>query len=189
MRKPDFYRSFLGFRPNFDLCRRLASLGAQAGQRVWPELLHLTLCVIGEESERHPFLLPRVRSALAGNSLNSFPVHLGKISGGPKGAMLQALGCQHDIQDFYRVLISLLARNGIAPLYRKSGLRAHITLGHDPCRFESFKAPMEWFPAELLLIESEVGLSRHNVIGRWPLLPPRQRSLPFDAIFAGRAAA
>jgi hypothetical protein len=189
MRKPDFYRYFLGFRPCLDLCSRLALVGARAGQLVSLELLHLTLCVISEKRERDHFLLARVRSALAGKSLSSFPVHLGKVSGGPKGAMLNGLGCQHDIQDFYNFLISLLAKRAIAPLYRKSGLRAHVTLGHEPCLFKQFKAPIEWFPAELLLIESEVGLGRHNVVGRWPLLTPRQRSLPFDAPFSERAAA
>jgi hypothetical protein len=32
----------------------------------------------------------------------------------------------------------------------------------------------------LLLIESEVGRGVHNVLARWPLLPPSQGSFPFD---------
>ncbi|HEY0626935.1 MAG TPA: hypothetical protein VGD10_09400, partial [Allosphingosinicella sp.] len=146
MRKPEFYRYFLGFRPCLDLCRQLAAIGAQAGQLVSLELLHLTLCVIAEPDERDHFLLPRVRSALAGYPLSSFPVHLGKVECGPKGAMLNALGRQREVQDFYRALISLLARRDITPLHRKSGLRAHVTLGHRSCLFRQFKAPIEWFP-------------------------------------------
>jgi hypothetical protein len=31
----------------------------------------------------------------------------------------------------------------------------------------------------LLLIESEVGRGIHNVLARWPLLPPPQGTFPF----------
>lgn len=189
MRKPDFYRYFLGFRPDLDLCRLLAAAGERAGQRVRMAYLHLTLCVIAETCERDHFLLLRVRSALAGQQLSSFPVHLGRVCGGASGAMVKALGCQHGIQDHYRALISLLATRDMAPMHRKSGLHAHVTLGHDPCRFERFKVPVEWLPSKMLLIESEVGLSRHNVLAEWPLLPPRQGSLPFDSPLSWRAAA
>jgi RNA 2',3'-cyclic 3'-phosphodiesterase len=183
------YRYFLGFRPDLNLSRLLAAVGRQAGQRVRPQLLHLTLCVIAEARERDHFLLPRVRSALAGCSLSSFQIRLGRVHGGANGAMVNSLGRQEEIQNFYRALICLLAARGIAPLHRKSGLRPHVTLGHERCRFDPYKAAFEWFPTELLLIESEVGLSRHNVLGRWPLLPPSQGSLPFPPPISCRAAA
>lgn len=189
MRKAEFYRYLLGIRPDADLCRLLRAVVEKASQRVRMEMLHLTLCVIAETCERDPFLLPRVQSALVGHSLSSFPVRLGRVCGGSDGAVVKASGSQHDIQDFYRALVSLAAARDIAPLHRKSGLHAHVTLGHDPCRFEPFRAPIEWFPGEMLLIESEVGLGRHNVIARWPLLPSAQGSLPFDPPMSWRAAA
>ena len=48
------------------------------------------------------------------------------------------------------------------------------------CRFDPFRAPCEWVPGEILLIESEHGLTCHNVLGRWPLLPPPQGTFPFS---------
>jgi hypothetical protein len=78
------------------------------------------------------------------------------------------------------LLVRLLEACGIEPLHRKSGLHPHVTLGYRACEAELLKIALQCFPAELLLIESEVGLSRHNVLGRWPLLPPRQPLLPFD---------
>jgi RNA 2',3'-cyclic 3'-phosphodiesterase len=177
MRTPDFYRYFLGFQPEPRLHPAFATAGDRAGQQVRPDLLHLTLCVISETGERDRFLLPQVRSALDDQRFSSFPVRLGRVGGSPAGAMVSALGCQHEIQDFYGKLTARLAAQSIAPLHRKSGLRAHVTLGHEPGRFEPFKAPLAWLPAELLLIESLVGWSRHDVIARWPLLPPLARRI------------
>ena len=179
MREADCYRYFLGFRPNSRLCRLFAALGREAGQSVRLELLHLTLCVIAETAERDPFLLRRVQAALTGQGLSSFPVRFGRLRSGPHGASIRTVGRQDDIQDFYRSLLRLLAARDIAPLHRKSGLRAHVTLGYEACAVEEFHCALEWFPDELLLIESEVGRSRHNVLGRWPLLPPPQAPLPF----------
>jgi 2'-5' RNA ligase len=179
MREADFYRYFLGFRTDPLLSRTLAAIGAKAGQRVRPELLHLTLCVIAEVGERDRFLLSRVRAALAGQALHAVRIALGRVSGGSGGAVVRTIGRQDEVQDFYGALVRWLAGRGMAPLHRKSGLHPHVTLGHDPCRFDRFDVAIEWFPDELLLIESEVGRSRHNVLGRWPLLPPRQGRLPF----------
>jgi 2'-5' RNA ligase len=183
------YRYFLGFRPHLEPCRLIVAIGEQVGQRVRPELVHLTLCVVAEAGERDRFVLSRIRSALAGQAFSAFPVRLGRVSGNSNGAILKALGRQNEMQDFYRSVISLLAMREIEPLHRKSGLRAHVTLGYSACDFESFRAPLEWFPSELLLIESEVGSSRHNVLARWPFLPPRQPSLPFDGLWSWQAAA
>jgi hypothetical protein len=83
----------------------------------------------------------------------------------------------------YREIAACLAIRGIQPLHRKSGFHPHLTIGHDPCAFEPFLILQEWIPDELLLIESEVGNGVHNILGRWPLLPPRQRLLPFDRPF------
>jgi 2'-5' RNA ligase len=189
VREADFYRYFLGFRTDPGLGRSLAAIGAEAGQRVRPELLHLTLCVIAEEGERDRFVLSRVGAALAGRALHAVRIALGRVSGGAGGAAVRTIGRQDDIQDFYGALARWLAGRGLAPLHRTSGLHPHVTLGHDPCLFHSFNVAIEWLPDELLLIESEVGRSRHNLLGRWPLLPPRQGRLPFAEPVAGRRLA
>jgi 2'-5' RNA ligase len=179
MRGVDCYRYFVGFRPSPVARAGLRSLSAPTGQhRAAEELLHLTLFVIAETALREHFLLSRVDAALAGQALSAPVVRLGRVRGGPGGALVGAIGRQDEIQDFYDLLRHLLGTR--TPMHRQSGLHAHVTLGHDPCRFGPFKAPLEWVPNALLLIESEVGRTRHNVLGRWPLLPPRQGVLPFD---------
>ena len=187
MRKP-FYRYFLGFRPDAWLRATLVALGEEVGQRLQSELLHLTLCVIAEADEPDPFLCRRVGAALADQTLSSVPIRLGRVRGGDHGAVIQTIGNQADVQHFYRVLVGLLARRGIPPLYRKSGLHPHVTLGYAACRFDPFATAIEWLPSELLLIESEVGNGKHRVIGRWPLLPPPQGVLDLRPGAAAAAA-
>lgn len=182
MRQPFFYRYFLAFRPNRDQRRLLFSLvdlAGQKGKRVKDDHLHLTLCVIAESAHRDEFIVAQVASALAGHPLTSFPFWLGSLRGGRNGAAVHALRRQRGIQDFYRALVGLLAARGILPLYRKSGLRPHVTLGYDSCVLEPRVLPFEWIPDELLLIESEVGKGVHTVLARWPLLPPRQGTFQF----------
>jgi 2'-5' RNA ligase len=182
VRDPDFFRYFFAFRPDPFLRCWLASLADAAGQsarRVRAEYFHLTLCVIAELAHRDHFIAARADSALAGRALSSCPLWLGWLRGGPHGAAVRATRGQHEIQDFYRMLLACLAGRDILPLHRKSGLRPHVTLGRDPYALAPLKLPRMWIPDELLLIESEVGRGVHNVLVRWPLLPPRQGAFAF----------
>ena len=182
MRKPDFHRYFLGFRPDPILRAWLDELSVTAGQaekRIRAEYFHLTLCVIAETTERDRFILPRVDTALAGNALASALFWLGRVRSSADGATIYSRGRKRELLTLYRELVACLAARDIHPLHRKSGLNPHVTLGHDSCVFEAFMALHEWIPDELLLIESEVGNGVHNVLGRWPLLPPPQGFLPF----------
>jgi 2'-5' RNA ligase len=177
---PDFYRYFLGCRPEPSLYPLLRKLVLDAGQDVRLERLHFTFCVVAEMPERDRFLKRRLRAALAGRSLHSFPVNLSRVVGSLQGAEARTFGPQNELQDTYAALVRLLRSIGIEPLHRTSGLRPHMTLGYNPCRFAPRRIGIKWFPRELLLIESEVGLGRHNPIAAWPLLPPRQGRLIFE---------
>jgi 2'-5' RNA ligase len=181
MKQPD-YRYFLGFRPEADLRCWLGSLADLCGQhkrRVGAANFHLTLCVIAELAHRDRFIASRVASAIAGHDFYSCPFWLGRLRGGRKGAAVYAMGQQGEIQALYRTLLTCLAERNILPLYRKSGLRPHFTLGYDPFDGKPIDLPREWIPDALLLIESEVGRGVHNVLARWPLLPPRQGAFTF----------
>ena len=174
---PHFYRYFLGIRPHPRHYPAFQAFAEAAGQSIDLALLHLTFCVIGQCAERDRFMLQRVGRALNGQVLHSFPVNLSRIVMNMQGAAARTSGRQDEIQDFYRRLTRLLLAWGIEPMYRKSGLHPHVTLGYRACEPGVLPIALEWFPAELLLIESEYGLTRHNVLGRWPLLPPRQLPL------------
>lgn len=180
---PDFYRYFLGIRPDPGLHPLFQQIAVGAGQAPHLDRLHLTLCTIAEPVERDRFLAGRVRKAFRDQAFHSVPVNLSRVALGRKGAFARTVGRQDEIQELYRRLVRLLAACGIEPMHRKSDLHPHVTLGHAACRPGRLQISLPWFPAELLLIESEVGLSKHNVLARWPLLPPRQPMLPFGERF------
>lgn len=184
MRRAHFYRYFFAFHPKPSQRHWLGALADAAGQngkRVKNDNVHLTLCVVVETKFRDRFIAARADSALSGHPLTSCPFWLGLVRGGGAGAAVHAMPRQRGIQSFYRNLVGLLATRDIRPLYRKSGLKPHVTLGYDPCAFGPLEWPCEWIPDELLLIESEVGNGVHNVIARWPLLPPPQGRLALGA--------
>ncbi len=187
------YRHFLCVRPDRRWYPALQRIAADFGHPIHLGLLHLTLCVVGEAAERDHFILRRVERALREQMLHSFPVHLSRVVSGPQGAFARTSGRQDEIQDFYRMLTRLLLACGIEPLHRKSGLHPHVTVVYRGCPSGVLPIALSWFPTELLLIESEIGLTRHNVLRSWPLLPPRQPLLPFEDLLApqigGRAIA
>lgn len=181
MRKPNLYRYFLAFRPPPMLRFWMASLRDPTGQILrWIETdhLHLTLCVLAETLERNHFIAARVDAALSGSGLSSFPIRLGRVRGGQGGAALYTIGLRDEYRTFCRALFRHLGDRDIQPMLEKT--QPHVTIGHHPCRFDPFKALCEWIPEEIVLVESEDGLSRHNITGRWSLLPPPQGSFPFD---------
>ena len=179
MRSARFYRYFLGIRPHPRLYSAFHELAETARHPARFDRVHLTLCVIAERAARDPFMARRVERALGGRALHAFPVNLSRLAAGAAGVIARTSGRQDDIQDFYRELARLLEPCAISPLYRKSGLHPHMTLGYAPCQPMLRNISLAWYPDELLLIESEYGLTRHNVLGRWALLPPRQPLLPF----------
>lgn len=183
MRQAIFFRYFLGFKPPLRVREQLVEAGWRAGptgKRVSGERVHLTLCVVGETPEPDPFIKRRIESALGEYRLSSAPIPLGRVTGNSVGAFVRTIGRQRPIQTLYRDLTGALAARDIAPWYRKAGLRPHVTLAHGACEFAPFDISVEWIPDELLLIESEFGLSQHNVLRRWSLLAPAQGILPFD---------
>ena len=179
------YRYFLAFRPDPALRYQLAALcgaSCQFGGRVKTDYLHLTLCVVAELDHRDCFIVRRLLAAFARGLPSSCPIRLGRVRGGTNGAAIYTIGRRPEIQAFYRQLLSLLVQHQVQQLHRASGLHPHVTLGYDQCAFKRFNVPLEWIPDELALIESEVGRGAHNVLHRWPLFPPPQGRLPFEAV-------
>lgn len=179
MPKLEFYRYVLLCRPSPSSRRQLAQAAQRAGQRLRPDRYHLTFCVIAEVPERDPSIMARIEREFANGALCSAPILSGRVVGGSLGAQAQTIGKQDELRDLYDHVVRTLARCGFDPLHRKSGFHPHLTLGYDPCCFAPFNIALDWLPDELLLVESEVGLTQHNVLGRWTLLPPRQGTFDF----------
>jgi 2'-5' RNA ligase len=184
------FRYFLGIRPDPQWYPQFQRICEALGLPVRLDRLHLTLLVIAEMAERDHFVARRIGRALREAELHSFQVNLSRVRAGLHGASAHPFGRQDEIQDFYRLLVRLLRAGGMEPLHRKSGLHPHVTLSYRACQAALLPVAIRWFPSALMLIESEVGLTKHTVLERWSLLPPRQPLLPFgDARLDAAAAA
>jgi len=184
MREPELYRYFIGCRPDAQARAELALVGNAAGQKMRPDLYHLTFGVVAELRDRDRTLALRLDRAFAANGLPSVHVALRRLVGGPSGARAVTSGRQVGIQRLYRMIVERLAACGVEPLHRPAGLKPHVTVGYEACPMGQFPICIDWRADELLLIESEVGLMQHNVLRRWPLLPPCQAQFDFGPVIA-----
>jgi 2'-5' RNA ligase len=79
------------------------------------------------------------------------------------------------LSDLHVALRSALGEVGITVNDATAGHRnrlyvPHLTLFYDVCRIElRLPEPIEWTVSEFVLINSLVGQSRYDVLGRWAL--------------------
>ena len=177
------FRYFLGFQLAADragwLARQLPPVSGDLFAGLKPQNYHLTLCTIDETSVPHPFLRQRVAKAFEAGLPTAGSIPFGRIVSRDAGAELVTAGSIAAVRQLYEGLVALLAPHGIAPWYRQSGLRPHITLGYGRHRFDPVPVAWNWTPRELVLIESHVGHSRHRVLQRWQLPAPAQGAFDF----------
>ena len=177
------FRYFLGFQLAADragwLARQLPPVSGDLFAGLKPQNYHLTLCTIDETVVSHPFLRQRVANAFEAGLPAAAVIPFGRIVSRDAGAELVTAGNIAAVRQLYEGLVALLAPHGIAPWYRQSGLRPHITLGYGRHRFDPVPVAWNWTPRERVLIESHVGHGRHRVLQRWQLPAPAQGAFDF----------
>ena len=177
------FRYFLGFQLATDragwLARQLPPVSGDLFAGLKPQNYHLTLCTIDETVVSHPFLRQRVANAFEAGLPAAAVIPFGRIVSRDAGAELVTAGSIAAVRQLYEGLVALLAPHGIAPWYRQSGLRPHITLGYGRHAFDPVPVAWNWTPRDLVLIESHVGHSRHRVLQRWQLPAPAQGAFDF----------
>lgn len=97
------------------------------------------------------------------------------FSGAPqrKPFVLQGGADLDGLQAFRRSLWDRLIRAGVKPLSRIE-FNPHVTLLYDPASIAEHPVePVRWTVDELVLIHSELGRTKYNVLGRWPLIAGR----------------
>lgn len=179
------FRYFIGFQVGAAAGAVLDQLPPMPGpfRPLAPDMLHLTLCVIAETAGPHPRLRDWVAQAFAVGLPPASEICFGRALRRAKGAELVTSGSTEAIRSFYGRVVALLgplADLGIGPLYRRSGLRPHVTLGYGPCPFLSVPIAWNWTPRDLMLIESVHGHGCHRVLATWPLEAPPQRRFAFS---------
>jgi RNA 2',3'-cyclic 3'-phosphodiesterase len=178
-----FYRYFLALRPPPLV---LASLGylrdpLRPGTWVLDRHLHMTMLLLAECSDRQPDLAKRVDLALAAWRFHACTIWLSHLDVRPEIALAKPRGRRPELNALRSKLeAAMLAAE--MPAFWPEKFQPHVTLGRRlGFRTAQTITPIPWHADEIVLIESWVGVTHHETLGRWPLLPPLQRSFDFGS--------
>lgn len=186
----NFYRYFLALAPNPRVRSSLGDLrdGLQPQAPVFDRHLHMTLLRLAELSDRDFSIASRVDLALKDRHFYACSIWLRHLEVRANIAMAKPRGRQPELQTLRSGLEAAMLAAGMPAFWAKT-FQPHVTLGRR-LGFEEKRAlpPIVWYADEIVLIESWHGATHHEILGRWALLPPRQRSFDFasDLDLAGR---
>ena len=147
-----------------------ASVGLTRGF-ISDDRLHMTLAITDDHDTGPP--PPLTTAALAaGAAVRSAPIHvlLDEAVGGAGTIVLRSHEKLDHLFALQRRLASSLSAAGV-PMRRGWRFNPHVTIGYR--RGAPFAAPIlpiSWRAQDLVLIHSHVGLTRHDILARWPLV-------------------
>ncbi|MBY3072544.1 2'-5' RNA ligase [Rhizobium laguerreae] len=177
------HRLFFGFRPSAEAVSESIEI-AQSRQaahsltgRLRPsELLHLTLNGIGAYRRLPDDVIFGAAQVAATVRARSFELTLDQTMSfkhqyEPQASVLSSSWENEALMYLYKQLREGMYEAGL-PYDRSGHLTPHMTLLYDrkTVPAERLNRPVRWKVREFLLIHSEYGSSKHQLIGRWPLL-------------------
>ena len=167
---------FFAILPDAHAAQEIASLGATldkrhriGGQPLRPDRLHITLHVIGEYDETPQAAVLAARQAGDAVLADAFDVVFDRAMTfiGAKAYVLGGGDGVEQVKAFWLKLGIQLAN--IQPI-KKSSFTPHMTLSYmGRAVVEHPIEPIRWTAREFVLINSHVGDTYHEVVGRWPL--------------------
>lgn len=165
------HRLFFTFLPPHGPRGIIAQLGERlhpAGQHVRHDRLHLTLSITIDFTEYPHDVAGAMTAVGAEIAAAPQPILLDQLSGSNKAIVLRPSRMPRHLKRFEkRIEEAALARR--VPLRRRE-FAPHVTMLYRAGRpFTRLTDPIGWTADELVLIHSEVGATRHYVVGRWPL--------------------
>jgi 2'-5' RNA ligase len=183
MKSPRFYRYFLALLPAWEARLAIAAIrdGIEPLRSIVLNIhLHMTLALLAETFERDLSIARRVDAAMRGHSLEECEIWLRQLVLRPRIAYLKTTGRQPQLQGLRKKLVQRLAAHGL-PLLCSKAFQPHTTLGYGIGSKGKYAIdPIGWRACGIVLVESWYGQTRHEILGRWPLLPPEQGSFRFQ---------
>lgn len=144
---------------------RTSHLGGKSRDR---KLLHITLHGAGKYEDLPNHIIAAAQRIGDAVSMPPFEVTLHSIESFRQSKALVLLAESDGLQELHKRLAILMKKNGFRIDRR---FNPHMTLHYCTQVIPSqMIEPICFTVAEFVFIHSEFGLSRHNVIGRWPLL-------------------
>lgn len=178
MKAADCHRIFFALQPSPSTRHAVhrLSLTLGAGRRLRPEHLHMTLAITEDFAEPPRSLMDRMRRIPGELPLTPFEMVLDRVTGSGSSLALCPSEKPWQLKLLQLQLQKALVFSGI----RRTGWRfnPHVTLLYrDGLPSLKLVAPISWRVDELVLVHSHVGLTRHDIVERWPLLPGGGASL------------
>ena len=170
---PRRHRFFFALIPPITLARRIANAAhwfETDGTPVRADRLHVTLFIAEDRFDAPAELIATLREI--GGAIAAAPVEmtLDHVSGGRQSIALRAQHKNAALDALHRQVAGRCAAAGIAAIPGRV-FSPHLTLGYrNGLSFSERIAPLGWTADELVLIHSHLGQTRHEAIGRWPLV-------------------
>jgi len=179
------HRYFFALLPDEVSARRIHAFAeGQFGAKglLRPERLHVTLALTADFSGSQPAMIEALLRAGDAASGAPFDLMLDTLSGGRRTTALRPAHVVPPLRALQGRIAEAMTREGV-PMRADWSFGPHVTLlyrdGEPVWRAVD---NLGWPVRDFVLIESLVGLTRHNVLGRWPLvMPPDPQGSLFDA--------
>lgn len=167
---------FFAILPDAHAAQEIASLGATldehysiGGQPLRPDRLHITLHVVGEYDETPQDAILAARQAGDAVLADAFDVVFDRAMTFV-GAKAYVLGGGEGVAQVKAFWLTLGIQLANFQAVKKSSFTPHMTLSYQGRTVgEHPIEPIRWTAREFVLINSHVGETYHELVGRWPL--------------------
>jgi len=173
-------RFFFAVRPDGETAHAIDAFAERelpGLRRLKPAHQHVTLAITGDFREYPGELVQRLLEAGAEVRAGPFELRLTRLSGSRRSVALCPEGRVAPLTVLQQEIADAMARHGV-PMREGWTFNPHQTLGYR--KGEPFSRRVEgftWIARDFVLVHSLVGLSRHEVIGCWPLMGEAQSAL------------
>jgi 2'-5' RNA ligase len=181
-RSQPIYRYFFALMPDEVTARRIHAFAeGQFGEKgiMRTDRLHVTLAITADFNAAYPALAEALCRAGDAVAAAPFDLLLEQLSRARETAALRPAHGLPPLRALQDSIARAMAAQGV-PMRPDWRFNPHVTLMYrkgDPM----LPRPVEnfgWAVREFVLVESLVGLTRHNVIGRWTLSTPQPSLFP-----------
>ena len=166
------HRYFFALLPDEVTARRIHAFAeGQFGEKglMRTDRLHVTLAITEDFDAPHPALADALCRAGEKVSAEPFEIRLDQLSGGRRTVALRPAHSIASLRSLQAQVSRAMTGEGV-PMRPEWQFNPHVTLVYRDA--EPVTRPIEafgWTVREFVLIQSLVGLTRHQILGHWPL--------------------
>ncbi|MGK6318566.1 2'-5' RNA ligase family protein [Sphingomonas sp. DT-204] len=171
---PVRYRPFFAIKPADEALPPIAGMRrtyCDDGTPVRSEHAHITLEIFDDHPRRPDELIAELVAIGNAVGASAFPLSLDRVVGTVRSVALRPGRRSTGLVLLQRAIHAEVERAGLG--VRKGwSFSPHLTLGYrEGEAFARSVVPITWQVDEFVLIHSHVGATRHEIVGRWRLMP------------------